>query len=49
MKGGFLPSVGQSFAAAAQKYVAPIAMYGLYNFLTKKSKKSKKSKGTRRR
>jgi hypothetical protein len=49
MKGGFLPSVGQSFAVAAQKYVSPIAMYGLYSFMTKKSKKSKKSKGTRRR
>ena len=44
MKGGFLPSVGQSFAVAAQKYVSPIAMYGLYSFMTRKSKKSKKSK-----
>lgn len=49
LKGGFLPSVGQSFAAAAQKYVAPIAMYGMYKFMTRKSKKSKKGKGTRRR
>jgi hypothetical protein len=49
IKGGFLPSVGQSFAAATQKYIAPIAMYGLYKFMTRKSKKSKKSKGTRRR
>lgn len=45
LKGGFLPSVGQSFAVAAQKYVAPIAMYGLYKFMTRKSKKSKKSNG----
>ena len=49
MKGGFLPSVGQSFAVAAQKYISPIAMYGLYRFMTKKSKKSKTGKGTRRR
>ena len=46
MKGGFLPSVGQSFAVAAQKYISPIAMYGLYSFMTRKSKKSN---GTRRR
>jgi hypothetical protein len=47
--GGFLPSVGQSFAAAAQKYVTPIAMYGLYKFMTRKGKRGSKQSKTRRR
>lgn len=32
-KGGFLPSVGESFAALAGKYVAPIALLGLYRLI----------------
>ena len=47
-RAGFLPSIGEPFAAAAGKYVAPIALYGLYKFLDgakdrKKGRKSKKS------
>ena len=34
-RAGFLPSIGEPFAAAAGKYVAPIALYGLYKFLDK--------------
>ena len=41
-KGGFfLPSIGESFAAAAAKYVAPLALYGIYKFATRK--KSRRS------
>jgi hypothetical protein len=32
-KGGFLPSIGEPFAAAAAKYIAPLALYGVYRFL----------------
>lgn len=46
-KGGFVPSVGEAFAAAAAKYITPIALYGLYRFINNK-KTRKASKGTRR-
>jgi hypothetical protein len=50
-KGGFQPSIGQSFVAAVSKYLAPIAMYGMYKFVTRKNKKTKNNKrrSTRRR
>lgn len=32
-RGGFLPSIGEPFAAAAAKYVAPLALFGIYRFL----------------
>ena len=43
---GFLPSIGEPFAAAAGKYVAPIALYGLYKFLnkTKTGRRTRKSR-----
>ena len=44
-RAGFLPSIGEPFAAAAGKYVAPIALYGLYKFLNG----TKGRKQTRRR
>lgn len=47
-KGGFVPSVGEAFAAAAAKYITPIALYGLYRFINNK-KTRKASRGTRRR
>ena len=31
--GGFLPSIGEPFVAAVGKYVAPLALYGIYKFL----------------
>ena len=46
-KGGFLPSIGQSFATAVSKYLTPIAMYGLYKFVTRKNT-TKKRRTTRR-
>ena len=48
-QGGFLPSVGEAFAVAAHKYIAPIALYGIYKFLNGKTRKqSKKAKKARR-
>ena len=46
--GGFLPSIGEGFAAAAAKYAAPIALLGLYKLFNKKSTK-KQGRRTRRR
>jgi len=43
-RGGFLPSIGEPFAAAAAKYIAPLALYGVYRFLNPAHKKQ-----TRRR
>ncbi len=43
-RGGFLPSIGEPFAAAAAKYIAPLALYGVYRFLNPTHKKQ-----TRRR
>ena len=44
--GGFLPSIGEPFVAAVSKYIAPIALYGIYKFIngskTRKAKKAKK-------
>lgn len=47
-RGGFLPSIGEGFAAAAAKYAAPIALLGLYK-LFKKPATRKRSRSTRRR
>jgi len=46
-RAGFLPSIGEPFAAAAGKYVAPIALYGLYKFLNK-SKTGRRTKTSRK-
>ena len=43
-KGGFQPSIGQSFVAAVSKYLTPIAMYGMYKFVTRKNKNNTKNK-----
>lgn len=40
--GGFLPSIGEPFVAAVAKYVAPLALFGIYKFMTRKNKKEKK-------
>jgi hypothetical protein len=41
--GGFLPSIGEPFVAAVGKYVAPLALYGIYKFLNgKKTRKAKR-------
>jgi hypothetical protein len=42
-KGGFVPSIGEPFVAAVGKYIAPLALYGLYKFINKsKTRKSKR-------
>lgn len=52
--GGFIPSIGEGFAAAAAKYITPIALYGLYRFIgnkkgsTRHSSHSSHSRRTRR-
>lgn len=43
-KGGFVPSVMDSFAASASTYVVPVALFAGYKLLTRKGKR-----GTRRR
>jgi hypothetical protein len=44
--GGFLPSIGEPFVAAVGKYIAPLALYGVYKFITgsKKTRKVRKSR-----
>jgi len=44
--GGFIPSIGEGFAAAAAKYITPIALYGLYRFIGNKKGNTRR---TRRR
>jgi len=46
--GGFLPSIGEPFVAAVGKYIAPLALYGIYKFING-SKKTRKSKSKRNR
>jgi hypothetical protein len=43
-KGGFLPSIGEPFAAAAAKYVAPLALYGVYRFLNPVKRQTRRRK-----
>jgi hypothetical protein len=44
--GGFLPSIGEPFVNAVSKYIAPIALYGVYKFIngskTRKARKTRK-------
>jgi len=43
--GGFLPSIGEPFVAAAGKYIAPLALYGVYKFINrKKTTKTRKAR-----
>lgn len=46
-RGGFLPSIGEGFVAAAAKYAAPLALLGLYKLINKPTRK--RSRSTRRR
>jgi hypothetical protein len=39
-RGGFVPSVMDGFAAAASKYIVPIALFAGYKLMTRKGKKS---------
>jgi hypothetical protein len=43
--GGFLPSIGEPFVNAVGKYIAPLALYGVYKFINgSKTKKAKTRK-----
>lgn len=42
-KGGFIPSVMEPFSVATSKYIAPIAMFAAYKFMTKNKKKTRRS------
>jgi hypothetical protein len=39
--GGFLPSIGEPFVAAVSKYIAPLALFGIYKFINGKGKTRK--------
>jgi hypothetical protein len=39
-KGGFVPSVMGGFITSASKYIAPLALFVGYKFMTKKNKKA---------
>lgn len=41
-KGGFIPSIGEGFAAAAAKYITPVALYGLYRFIDNKKRRTRR-------
>jgi hypothetical protein len=47
-RGGFIPSVMDSFVVAASKYIVPLALFAGYKMMTKKGKKDS-SRSTRRR
>jgi hypothetical protein len=40
--GGFLPSIGEPFVAAVSKYIAPLALFGVYKFM--KGTKTRKAR-----
>ena len=42
--GGFLPSIGEPFVAAVGKYIAPLALFGIYRFINGKGKTRKAKK-----
>lgn len=50
--GGFIPTVGEPFVAAASKYIAPLALIAGYKFMegtATRRKYSKRSRMTRRK
>ena len=42
--GGFLPSIGEPFGAAVGKYIAPLALFGIYKLINGKGKTRKAKK-----
>jgi len=46
-RGGFIPSIMDSFVVAASKYIVPLALFAGYKMMTRKQKKSGRS--TKRR
>lgn len=48
-KGGFVPSIGEPFSMVVSKFIAPIAMYLGYKFVTSKSKTRKQKHNNKRK
>jgi len=48
LRGGFVPSIMDSFAAAASKYIVPLALFAGYKLMTRKGKRGSR-RHTRRR
>lgn len=48
LRGGFVPSVMDGFAAMASKYIVPVALFTGYKLMTRKQKKGSR-RHTRRR
>ena len=42
-RGGFVPSVMEPFSAATSKYVAPVALFAAYKFMTSRKKKTRRN------
>jgi hypothetical protein len=49
VKGGFVPSVGEPFVAAAAEYITPLALFAGYKLMNKGKKASRRRVTKRRR
>lgn len=47
--GGFVPSVGEPFVAAAGKYIVPLALFAGYKLMGRKGPKTRRSQHSKRR
>ena len=47
-KGGFVPSIMDSFVAAASQYIVPLALFAGYKLMTRKGKKGSRGRHTRK-
>jgi hypothetical protein len=48
-RGGFVPSIMDGFAAAASKYIVPVALFAGYKLMTRKGKRTGRSRRHTRR
>ena len=46
--GGFVPSIGEPFVAAASKYVVPLALFAGYKLMGRKGAKSRRKERSRK-
>ena len=46
--GGFVPSVGEPFVAAAGKYIVPLALFAGYKLMGRKGSKTRRSQHSKR-
>lgn len=47
-RGGFVPSIMDSFVASASKYIVPLALFAGYKLMTRKGKKGSSRRHTRK-